>query len=169
MLTEKQRNVLRDVVLIIFLSLLTLSLGRLLMNAGTLNASALGTTMNDQAGYLSVARHFAESGMLESDLIYPSTLNQNASRNYLYMPGYYIFLGLSMKLFGGEAFLLPGYLAFVVSVVCIYLISTRLYDRKVGLIAAVLFCVFPSHMVYATRPWLNCHLWLPRCYLFVHS
>jgi len=139
----------RDLIGVACLAVSVLILSYVLLDAGVLHVSALGMALSDQVGYLQMARNFAENGNLESGVIYPSTLNQEASRSYLYMPGYYVFLGLSMKLFGGEAILLPGYLSFVAAALCLYLIGSRLYRRAVGLIAAVLFCLFPSHVIFA--------------------
>ena len=72
-------------------------------------------------------------------------MGQGASRNYPYMPGYYVVLGTSIRLFGDTVFAywLPNLLSFIVATVCVYLIALRLYGRQVGIFSSFLFSIFP--------------------------
>ncbi|MGC2198419.1 MAG: hypothetical protein WA628_27355, partial [Terriglobales bacterium] len=63
----------------------------------------LSLTLNDQVGYISVARHWLDEGRLDSAIIYPSLLRQPARRNSLYMPGFYAELAFVYRWFGYSA------------------------------------------------------------------
>jgi hypothetical protein len=106
---------------------------------------------NDQVDYISVARNLVDSGTLSSNIIYPSTLTQSATRNYLYMPGHFFALAASYRLlgFGPLQSLLPSILSFVLAAVLIFLVGYRLYDRRTGLLAAFLFSILPANLYLA--------------------
>src|SRR5215216_3121770 len=86
----KLPDVLTDVTLI---SAAALFIVLLVSRMIDLNGVHLGLpSFNDQVGYISVARTFVETGVLRSNIIYPSTLLQEATKNYFYMPGHYVAL-----------------------------------------------------------------------------
>jgi len=104
----------------------------------------------DQAGYVTTARHLAETGELRSGLVYPSFLDDPRWRPYL--PGHYVALALSYSVLGYSAFasLLPNLIAFVVVAVGTFLIARRVGGSiRTGLVATVLFAFFPSFLLYA--------------------
>lgn len=107
--------------------------------------------LNDQGGYISVARNFLDQGILSSNTIYPSTLWQNTTKNYLYMPGFYLILAASYHLFGFGVFqsLLPNLVSFILASACTFLIGTKIYNRRVGFLSALIFIFFPANMIYA--------------------
>ena len=111
----------------------------------------LNTTLNDQVGYVSVARNWADSGTLNSNLIYPSVLTQNVTRNSLYMPGHYWVLGATYKLIGYSVAhsLLPSLFALVLSTVMMFVIGSQLYTPAVAYLGCALFLFFPLNLIYA--------------------
>ena len=106
---------------------------------------------NDQSGYIAAARSLAETGHITGHKIYPSFLLQHASKSVFYMPGFYVCLAGSYKLFGFGVFqsLLPSLIGFVIAAICTCLIARRFYGRRVGWLAAGLFIFFPANLFYA--------------------
>lgn len=121
------------------------------MDLRELSLYGLRQTLNDQVGYISVARNFVETGQLTSNIIYPSFLGQHATKNYLYVPGQYLALALSYRLFGFGvlALVLPSMIGFIVAAVGVLLIASRFFGNAVGTLAAVFFIFFPGNLVYA--------------------
>src|SRR5438552_13976184 len=83
--------------------------------------------LNDAVGYYSTARTFARSGHLESHIVYPSTLGQKTTKTYLYMPGFYVYLGIILKILGPgiPQALLASCLAGATTACCTYLLAAR--------------------------------------------
>lgn len=138
----------------IFVGLLAgavLSLGALFIDLERLHFGQYDQHLVDQVYYISAARNFAETGVLSSNVILSSTVYQNTSKNYLYMPGHYTALAASYHLFGYGIVqsYLPSLLAFVLASVCVFLIAAKVYDHRIGLLSAALFICFPPNMVYA--------------------
>lgn len=112
----------------------------------------LGYTLNDQVGYVTVARNLVETGNLHSDVVYPSFLDQRGiTKDYLYLPGFYFVLALSYSLFGYGVIqsLLPNILAYAITAGCVFAIGARFYGHKVALTAVILFMAFPMNLVFA--------------------
>jgi hypothetical protein len=107
-------------------------------------------SLNDQVGYVSVARHWVDEGRLDSSLIYPSLLGQTARRNSLYMPGYYAELALSYRLLGYSAITsrFPAIASFVFACGLVYWIARRLYGEDAALYSGALFAFFPLNLIY---------------------
>lgn len=107
--------------------------------------------LNDQIAYTNVARNLVASGTVKSDTILPATLWQGTSRDFLYMPGHPLTIALSYKLFGFGAFqsILPSLLAYLIAMLAIYLIGSKIYEPLVGLAASLLFALFPPVLFFA--------------------
>jgi hypothetical protein len=105
----------------------------------------------DQVWHITAARQLADTGTLESNVIFPSVIQQPYTRNLFYMPGYYFILAAIYKLLGYGVFqsLLPSLLSFVVAAVCTFLIAKKCFNQKVGMIAVWLFLFFPAIAFYA--------------------
>ncbi len=119
-------------------------------------AAILGITrlpifgMNDQVNYIDAARHVLHEGQLTTGVIYPSSLRQNYSHNYFYMPGHALAIALSLWLIGDSvvASLLPNMLAYLLCIILLYWIGSRLVNRNVGFMAGFLFAIFPANIIY---------------------
>ncbi len=144
------RVVLFDVLVVVLIACSVLTWYGLNAGIGRVHINGFNGALNDQVGFISVARNFAEKGVLESNIIYPSLMGQGASRNYPYMPGYYVVLGTSIRLFGDSVFAywLPNVLSFIITTVCVYLIALQLYGREVGVFSSFLFSIFPPIAVF---------------------
>ncbi len=105
--------------------------------------------LNDQVGYVTTSRWLAETGELRSHILYPAYVEDPRWR--LYMPGHYWAMAASFLAFGYGALQarLPCLAAYVLGSVSVYAIGRRLYRHEVGLVAALLFVVFPMHGYYA--------------------
>jgi hypothetical protein len=140
----------RDGLAVALAAVFVMAVAAAFLNPTRLHVDA-GGMLNDQVGYIAVARNLVGTGRLESNLIYPAILSQKKSRTYLYMPGYYVVLATSYALFGFGVCqsVLPSVAGFVVSAVLVYLIGARLYDRRTGFLAAGLFMTFPANLLFA--------------------
>lgn len=105
--------------------------------------------LNDQNGYIATARNFVNSGILSSNTIYPSTLWQDTTKSYVYMPGFHLTLAVSYYLFGFGVFqsLLPNLLSFMLASACTFLIGAKIYNRRVGFLSSSLFIFFPANII----------------------
>jgi len=114
----------------------------------SISLPALAT--NDQVVYIDAARHVLHEGQLTTGVIYPSTLRQNYSHNYFYMPGHALVIALSLWLIGDSvvASLLPSILAYLLCIILLYWIGSRLVNRTVGFMAGFLFAIFPANIIY---------------------
>src|SRR5438552_3295912 len=110
-----------------------------------------GIINNDAVGYTSAARTLAASGKLVNHIVYPSTLSQRTTKSVLYMPGFYLCLAASYKLFGyGIAqSMLVSQVCYLVSAACAYLVALRFFDRRTALLSAVFFLAYPGNMYFA--------------------
>ena len=107
-------------------------------------------TLTDQTGYISVGRTFADTGKLESTLIFGFTLPPGV-KSYVYLPGHYLALGLVYKLFGysvAHSFW-PSLAGFLLSSVLVVMISSALFGGTRALPAWVLYVFFPLNLIYA--------------------
>ena len=111
----------------------------------------LNRTLNDQVGYISVARHWLDQGKLDSSIIYPSVLQQTFGRNSLYMPGYYAELALTFRMLGYSAMTarLPAIASFLLACGLVYWIARRLFGQKIAIYSLALFAFFPLNLVFA--------------------
>jgi hypothetical protein len=108
-------------------------------------------TLNDQVGYISVARNILESGTLQSNIQYPSVLTQLTSRNSLYMPGYYWALAGVYDMVGysvAHSFI-PALFAFAVSSILVVIIAFRRYGLFAAYLSCLFFVFFPVNVIYA--------------------
>jgi hypothetical protein len=128
-------------------------LGSLLYSINTdyVWVTGMRDTLNDQVGYVSVARTFSETGELRSRLIYPSLLNQNKSKNYPYMPGHYFALASSYLVFGYSplASFLPNLIAYLISACALLYVCRRFLDEKTGTLSVILLMTFPATLIYS--------------------
>ena len=118
---------------------------------GRLPIYGLNQTLNDQVGYISVARHLLDEGKLDSSIVYPSVLLQTFRRNSLYMPGYYAELALTFRMFGYSALTarLPAIASFLLACGLVYWIARRLFDRKAAIFGLALFAFCPLNLMFA--------------------
>jgi dolichyl-phosphate-mannose-protein mannosyltransferase len=117
----------------------------------SLFVNGLNGTLNDQVGYVTAARNWADKGSLDSSVILPSVLLQHTRRNTLYMPGHYWTLGITFRYLGyslPHAFL-PELLAFAIAVLLVYRIASALFGREVAYYSSALFIFFPLNLVYS--------------------
>ena len=114
-----------------------------------LHVFGLESRLNDQAAYVTTARILADTGELRNGLVYPPFVDNPRSR--IYMPGHYVTLALSYRLFGWSVFssLLPSLAAFVVATVGVFWIGSRLYGATAGVLAGLIFLFFPPNIVFA--------------------
>lgn len=121
------------------------------VDGSRIHVSGLDDTLNDQVIYISTARQYVETGNLQSDITYPATLYQHTRKNSFYLPGHFLALALSYKLFGLGVFqsLLPNLVSFILSAIGIFLTAAKLYSRRVGYLAAFFFTIFPANVIYA--------------------
>jgi hypothetical protein len=107
--------------------------------------------LNDQVAYVSVARTFAETGRLESRIVYPAMLARGHTTGVLYMPGQYLALGLVFRLLGFSplASAQPAAAAYLIAVAAAAVAATRLAGPVAGIVAGLLVAVFPPHLLYA--------------------
>lgn len=103
----------------------------------------------DQAGYITTARLFADTGRFENGIILPSQIL--ADSYHVHMPGHSTVLALSYLVFGFSVLstLLPSLIGYVLTTVCAFLIGDRLYGRRAGALSAALVALFPANIVYA--------------------
>jgi len=116
-----------------------------------ISVDGLQGTLNDQVGYISVARHLADGRGMVSSIIYPSVLRQAVSKNTLYMPGFYWVLALTYKLFGYSVVVsfFPALASYLVACGLTYWVADRLYGTGAGTYALALFAFFPLCLVFA--------------------
>jgi len=136
-------------VFILALSLLLLGLS--VVNTDYIHVSGMDSYLNDQVGYISVARNYSETGRLESNIIYPSTLNQNQSKNYLYMPGHYVVLAASYSLLGYSPLnsIIPNLLGYLIASCALFLTAQKVYGRIHAYLATIIFASFPPILIYS--------------------
>ena len=137
--------------LVALLAILTLALWAPVAQPGRLHVNGLGTTLNDQVGYIVTARQLLDTGRLESTIIMPAKLAQPFARNVLYMPGHYLWLAATFALLGyGEAqSVLAEATAYVVFVVCTFVFTRKLFGREPAWVATALLLVGSPCNVYA--------------------
>jgi 4-amino-4-deoxy-L-arabinose transferase-like glycosyltransferase len=123
----------------------------LLVDWQSLMINGLKATLNDQVGYITIARHWIDNGRLDGSIIYPSLLEQNFKRNSFYMEGSYAELALTFRLIGYSAVTarLPALISFVVSCGLVYWIAAKLFGSQTGVYSVALFAFFPLNLIYA--------------------
>ena len=109
----------------------------------------LGGRYVDQAGYVTTAQVWLDTGVLESGLTYPAYLREPGWR--LYMPGHYVALALSFELFGHGvwASLAPNLIAFALACAFVAGLALRRYGLRAAVFAVLLFAFFPLQQQYA--------------------
>lgn len=107
--------------------------------------------LNDQIAYTNVARSLVENGRLQSNTVFPSALWQNTTNDVLYMPGHPMAIAVSYRLFGVGPFqsILPSLVSYLIAMLAIYLIGARFYSPGAGLVASLLFALFPPALFFA--------------------
>lgn len=148
---EPRKNIMLDLLFVVVICGAWLGITACFLHPDRIHISAMGGAMNDQAGYISAGRHLADTGRIDVGAIIPSLLNQTDRTGYIYMPGHYYALAASYALFNSATLgsLLPSVLGFLISAVCVFLVSARLAGRRLAWISLVLFLVFPANTVYA--------------------
>ena len=113
--------------------------------------NGLNESLNDEVGYISVARHWVDDGKLDSSIIYPSLLGQKYTRNSLYMPGFYAELALTFAMFGYSALTarIPALFSFLLACGLVFWMARRLYDQESAVYSLALFAFFPLNLFYA--------------------
>jgi len=123
----------------------------LLANASLFDPSRLhvGGRFTDQAGYVTTARTWLDTGELRSGILFPALIREERWR--LYMPGHYACLALSYAVlgFGVLASLLPSLLGYVLATTAVFVAGNACAGRRAGLLAAALFGLFPANVAYA--------------------
>jgi hypothetical protein len=142
------RKLLLGAIISAALSLTILAAGSRLVETDELH---LWGALNDQIGYITVARNMLANGTVQGDSVLPSTLWQNKSRYVLYMPGHSATIALSYGLFGVGPFqaLLPNLVSFLIGSLAIYFAGARIYSPISGLVASLLFTLFPPALFFA--------------------
>ncbi len=141
------RNVLTDILGIAVVAIVILIAG----NSAVGRRQIRGIVDNDAVGYVTAARHLANTGEIVSHVIYPSTLSQPTTKTRLYMPGYYWNLAAVYKLFGygtGRSIFVSQF-AYTLGAICTYLIGLRFFTRKTALAAAGFFLIYPANLYFA--------------------
>lgn len=143
-----RRKVLVGAGICLLLGTTILSLGLCLVDT---SKPHLWGPLNDQIGYTNVARSLLANGTVQSNTIFPSTLWQNATKDVLYMPGHPAAIAVSYKLFGIGPFqsILPSMVSYLIAMLAIYLIGARFYSSLAGLVASLLFALFPPILFFA--------------------
>jgi len=141
---------MKRILLGVMIGLALMAVGRT-VDWKRISVDGLQGTLNDQVGYISVARHLADGQGMVSSIIYPSVLRQAVSKNTLYMPGFYWALGLTYKLFGYSvvASFLSALASYLVACGLTYWIAGRWYGPRAGSYCLVLFAFFPPCLVFA--------------------
>ena len=123
-----------------------------LVDLSVLHIFGLDHSFNDQVAYVDAARHLLYEGRLTTGIMYPSTLKQDYSHNYMYGPGYATVVAASIWLFGDGVYqvIFPNILAYLISVILVFLIGSRLTTQTTGIFSALIFALFPANVVYAT-------------------
>lgn len=106
--------------------------------------------LNDQMAYTNTARSLVAKGTLQSNTILPATLWQKTTSDVLYMPGHPAAIAVSYKVFGIGPFqsILPSLVSYLIAMLAIYLIGARCYSPVVGLVASLLFALFPPALFF---------------------
>ncbi|MGZ8842356.1 MAG: ArnT family glycosyltransferase [Pyrinomonadaceae bacterium] len=142
------RKMILGAVVCLLLGMTILLLGSRLVDT---REPHLRGALNDQVAYTITARSLLTKGTLQSNTVLPSTLWQQTTRDLLYMPGHPAAIAVSYKLFGVGAFqsIIPSLLSYLIAMLAIYLIGARLYSPGAGLVAGVLFALFPPVLFFA--------------------
>jgi hypothetical protein len=116
-----------------------------------ISVDGLQGSLNDQVGYISVARHMADGQGMVSSIIYPSVLRQRVSKNTLYMPGFYWALAFTYRLLGYSvaASFVPSLASYLLACWLTYWIAGRLYGESAASYGGALFAFFPLCLVFA--------------------
>ena len=150
-LSPGKRDLALGVAYVSLFAVLVLLVSAPLVDLSRIHLGPPDRHLNDQVGYITAARTLSQTGRLQSHIIYPSTLYQKTTKDYLYLPGHYYALAASYSIFryGILQSYLPNLAAYLFCAVCLYLIGTRLYSIRLGFIAAALFILFPINILYA--------------------
>jgi len=116
-----------------------------------ISIDGLQGALNDQVGYIAVARHWADGDGLRSSFVYPSLLQQNVTKSTFYMPGFYWALGSTFKLFGYSVVTarIPSLVAYLMACALTWWVTRRVYGNGVAGVACALFAFFPMCLVFA--------------------
>jgi len=142
-------------LIIFFIACILIFFSYFLFNAGSLHFHP--NFLSDQINYVNTTRnlvnygHFIIPGQFQGTGtgILPGLIFQDNTR--LYMPGYYIFSAIFYKIFGqkGCAFILPNIIAYLISIVLIYIFVIKNYSRDAALLSMVLFVFFPLNIFFS--------------------
>ena len=144
---RQKQEIFTDLLGIILVAIIILIAG----NTAVGRKQIRGIVDNDAVGYITAARHLANTGEIVSHVIYPSTLSQPVTKTRLYMPGYYWNLAVVYKLFGygTNQSLFVSRFGYTLGAVCTYLIGLRFFNRRVAVAAALFFLIYPANLYFA--------------------
>ncbi len=103
----------------------------------------------DQAGYITTARTWTDTGQLRSGIIYPAYVLTENWRPY--MPGHYAALSAAYRLFGYSPFttLLPSLVSYVLAALGVFAAASKRYGRQRGWVGVSLFFLFSPLLAYS--------------------
>ena len=141
---------MRQVLLGVMIGLALGAVGRV-VDWERISVDGLQGTLNDQVGYISVARHMADGQGMVSSIIYPSILRQAVRKNTLYMPGFYWALALTYKMFGYSvaASFVPALVCYLLACWMTYWVAVRFYGESAASYGCALFAFFPICLLFA--------------------
>jgi hypothetical protein len=144
----RARRVSLGAAVCLFLGITILLLGSRIIDT---SKPHLYQTLNDQIAYINVARSLLTKGTLQSNTVLPATLWQKNTNDFLYMPGNPAAIALSYKLFGIGPFqsIIPSLVSYLIAMLAIYFIGVRFYSPTVGLVASLLFALYPPALFFA--------------------
>jgi len=130
-------------------SVLALVIASLFFDPCHFHIYGLDGRLNDTSEYVGTARWIAENGTFRHQTVIASYA-YNPSFRY-YMPGYYVLMAISFRLFGYGAWqsVLPSAGGYVLTVILICLLTRRLVSSKAGLLVSAAYALFPAHLVFS--------------------
>ena len=140
----------RWVIFLAAVGILNIVIYGFMVDITRLHLFGLHGTFVDQEFYIDAARHVIDEGKLDSTVIWTSTLNQVYHRNYFYMPGHALAIAVSYRIMGESPVtsILPGVFAYLGCIALLYIIGSRLVNRRVGSLSGFLFAIFPPSLIY---------------------
>ena len=120
-------------------------------DSSSLHVTALRNALNDQILYITAARRWVDTGSLDCLVVYPATLWQTTTRNYIWVPGFGVVLALTFRVFGYGVVqaILPSLVSTVVATAAVFATGSRLLDRRAAAWACAVFLTFPATVVFS--------------------
>ncbi len=130
--------------LVLLVAIIAIAVGLRLAWIAYVNPNPLDGRMDDTTFYASAGQSLAAAKGYVNFLGFPTAQ---------WPPAYPFLLAGMFKLFGSSNFVVPkiaNALAGGLACLVIYLIAMRVFDRRVGLLAALLFALFPGQIFFST-------------------